>query len=172
MRNAMPPPLPTPAPPGGGSSMPTCVFARRQGHIALSSGTGSTHTAHAQARRERTHRRTRKRAIHQISASTSSDHMHMHTHWRAVHGHRHGHRRTVRMQRVGGGGSGGGRLMPASLAMHTYAIIMQSFWRFSMQLRCVSSKTKVLFIILIFYRHSVFNALRPVCCEMDAVLLK
>ena len=56
--------------------------------------------------------------------------------------------------------------------LNTYAIIMQSFRRFSMQLRCVSSKTKVLFIILIFYRLSVFNALRPVCCEMDTVLAK
>ena len=76
------------------------------------------------------------------------------------------------MQHGGGGGSAGGRLMPASSALHTYAIIMQSFWRFSMQLRCVSSKMIILFIILIFYRLSVFNALRPVCCEMDVVWLK
>ena len=56
--------------------------------------------------------------------------------------------------------------------LNTYAIIMQSFRHFSMQLRCVSSKTKALFIILIFYRLSVFNALRPVCRKMNTVLAK
>ena len=65
MRNAMPPPYPTPAPLGGGCAPAHLCVCARHGHIPLSSGTGSTHTAHAQARRERTHRRTRRRAIHQ-----------------------------------------------------------------------------------------------------------
>ena len=125
VRNAMPPPPYPRQHPRGGSSMPTCVFARRQGHIA-SSSTGRAHR----------------------------------------------HRSTGCMQRGGGGGSAGGRLMPASFTMHTYAIIMQLFWRFSMQSRCVSNKRFFLFIILIFYRRSVFNAFRPVCCEMNVVLLK
>lgn len=34
-RNAMPPPLPTPVRPRGGAHLPTCVFARRQGHIIV-----------------------------------------------------------------------------------------------------------------------------------------
>ena len=49
----MPPPPTHASAPRGGSSMPACVFARRRGHTALSSGTGRAH-AHAQAHTART----------------------------------------------------------------------------------------------------------------------
>ena len=42
-RDTMPPPLPTPARPGGGLHLPTCVFARRKGHIVV-----RRHRQHAQ----------------------------------------------------------------------------------------------------------------------------
>ena len=45
VRNAMPPPPYPRQYPRGGASMPACVFARRKGHIALSSGMDAGHTS-------------------------------------------------------------------------------------------------------------------------------
>ena len=147
--------------------MPACVFARRQGHIALSSGTGIGHRAHAQGPCTG-HSGGRTAALDQhggiiitsgtasvsLVSSVSAERKHQRRHQLE---HRHGSR--------------GDFKRPLS-ELNTYAIIMQSFRRFSVQLRCVSSKMIILFIILIFYRRSIINALRPVCCEMNVVLLK
>ena len=167
MRNAMPPPLPTPARPPGGLAHASRVRARRRMiHHIIWHMQHSTHTAHAQ----RMHRRGVSAhtgapgSARYINISEHIERPHAHAHAlarcareRACHAYTHGCRRDFRRQLS---------------ALHTYAIIMQSFWRFSMQLRCVSNKKMFLFIILIFYRHSVFNALRPVCREMNTVLLK
>ena len=40
VRDTMPPPPTHASTPGGGLSMPACVFARRQGHIIIQRGTG------------------------------------------------------------------------------------------------------------------------------------
>ena len=149
MRDAMPPP-PTHAstPRGARACLPACCAAARTYHCP---------------------------------AAQAALHKHMHGH-RAQHAQRrqgssagparrHQHHQRHRHQLEQRHGSMGDFKRPLS-ALNTYAIIMQSFRRFSMQLRCVSSKKMILFIILIFYRHSVFNALRPVCCEMDTVWLK
>ena len=55
MRDTMPPPYPRQNTGEGGLRMPTCVFARRKGHIIIQSGTGSTthSTVHTAAARER-----------------------------------------------------------------------------------------------------------------------
>ena len=42
-RDTMPPPPTHASTPGGGLHLPACVFARRRGHIAFSSGAGTGH---------------------------------------------------------------------------------------------------------------------------------